>query len=108
MNGAPCSRCPATSLTYHAYCRDCRNAYSRAKRKRHSELNAEQRRKATVRAYANVYQARGVLVPPDHCERCPAPGPLEKHHPDHNDPLAVEWLCRACHVEETRTERRIA
>lgn len=40
-------------------------------------------------------QSRGKLRP-EPCRRCGAE-PAEKHHPDYEKPLEVEWLCRSCH-----------
>lgn len=79
-------------------CRECHNANARAKRRKHSELTDEQRRKANSRAYANAYQSRGLLEPRP-CERCSADH-AEKHHDDYSKPLDVRWLCRPCHMME--------
>lgn len=35
------------------------------------------------------------LISPQPCEGCGAKG--EAHHPDHADPLRVQWLCRLHH-----------
>jgi hypothetical protein len=72
----------------------------RKHRRKHSELTAEQRMRANARAYANVYQSRGILAPQP-CARC-GNEDAEKHHPDYALPLAVEWLCRDCHMDEHR------
>jgi hypothetical protein len=78
-----------------AACRHCRNIYSQHTRPRHYELTPEQRQRANCRAYANVYQRRGLLVPQP-CEVC---GSLqvEKHHDDYSKPLQVRWFCRRHH-----------
>lgn len=55
--------------------------------------------KANARAYANVYQRRGKLVPKP-CEVCG--DEAQKHHEDYSKPLQVMWLCRGCHVEHHR------
>lgn len=39
----------------------------------------------------------GVLARPDKCERCEKSCKPEGHHDDYAEPLAVQWLCSACH-----------
>ncbi len=40
----------------------------------------------------------GVLVKPKTCNRCGhSESRLEMHHEDYSKPLAIEWLCPACH-----------
>lgn len=82
------------------YCRACHAAYQRANRPKYSELTPEQRMKSNARAYVNVYQHRG-LIEAKPCEHCGNPE-AEKHHEDYNQPLAVTWLCRKCHLAEHR------
>jgi hypothetical protein len=41
---------------------------------------------------------RGDLVRPDSCSRCGRTSRIEAAHADYNQPLAVTWLCRSCHV----------
>ena len=93
-----CSKCglPNDRLP-QKYCRACHAAYARAHRPRHADLPEEQRLRAVARAYANVYQKRGKLVPQP-CESCSAPG-VQKHHDDYNRPLEVRWFCRKCHLD---------
>src|ERR1017187_6287210 len=43
---------------------------------------------------------RGELSVPDQCEKCGKTSRLEAHHDDYSKPLAVRWLCKACHVAE--------
>lgn len=64
------------------------------------ELSEEQRRKSVARAYANVYQKRGLLKPKP-CEDCSSEKveKVEKHHADYSKPLDVTWLCRPCHLK---------
>jgi hypothetical protein len=65
-------------------------------------LTEAQRFKDNARAYANVYQRRGKLVPlPCRCGSTE----VEKHHDDYNKPLQVTWLCRACHLGEHQKNR---
>lgn len=68
----------------------------RATRPKHRDLSPLARLKANARAYANVYQRRGVLQRQP-CERCGAKA--EKHHEDYRRPLMVRWFCRHCHLK---------
>jgi hypothetical protein len=76
------------------YCRPCHAAYMREWRKTHP-LNPEQRKKDAARSYAGVYKRRGLLEP----QPCPCGSEAEMHHPDYDQPLKVEWMCRPCHLE---------
>lgn len=78
-----------------SYCLICHRLYMREHRVPHRLLQPAARRRANARSYANVYQRRGKIVRQP-CERCG--GPAEKHHDDYDKPLAVRWLCRACHL----------
>lgn len=92
-----CSRCGIKpQRKSHNWCFLCHAAYMREWRKSHP-LNAEQRLKDICRAYANVYEGRGALVPQP-CEVCGTKD-VEKHHPDYSKPLEVKWLCRDHHLE---------
>jgi hypothetical protein len=79
------------------WCLECRNEDSRKNRKRYGELTDNQRKKATTRAYTNVYQGRGKLKRKS-CEECGKEA--EKHHPDYSKPLKVRWLCRKHHLKK--------
>ena len=70
-------------------------ANMRAWRKTHP-MTAEQRRKDAARSYAGVYKRRGKLAP-EPCQIC-GDANSQMHHSDYNRPLAVEWLCRPCHL----------
>jgi hypothetical protein len=59
-------------------------------------LNPEQRRKDSARSHAGVYKRRGYLVQQP-CENCGDPN-SEMHHPDYDQPTAVRWFCRPCHL----------
>jgi hypothetical protein len=96
MGMKPCSICTEPHNRNGRYCRDCHAAYMREWRKSHP-LTPEQRKKANARAYANVYQRRGKLIPQP-CEDCGAPE-AEKHHLDYDQPLLVTWICRLCHED---------
>jgi hypothetical protein len=94
--GKPCSGCGGVNgRRPQRYCHDCHASYMRRWRPVHSELPEEARQRANTRAYANVYQRRGKLVPKP-CERCGNPK-VQKHHPDYSQPLQVRWLCVECH-----------
>ena len=49
---------------------------------------------------------RGILVLPDHCEKCGKPGRIEAHHPDHRRVLDVKFWCAPCHRLHHAAERR--
>ena len=61
-------------------------------------MTPAQRRKDNARSYANVYLRRG-LIERKPCERCGSEN-SQMHHEDYSKPLAVEWLCRKCHLAE--------
>jgi hypothetical protein len=80
----------------------------RENRPKHSELTPLQRFKANARAYANVYQGRGKLIPKP-CEHCGTTnGKIEKHHTDYSEPLKVQWVCEKCHQAITWNEKQSA
>ena len=64
-----------------------------------------------AQAYRKVRTAlkQGVLVRPEHCQRCGSEGvkssdgrsTIHAHHHDYNKPLDVEWICASCHMKET-------
>lgn len=42
---------------------------------------------------------RGELIRPNRCSSCLKKSDIiEAHHKDYSKPLAVKWLCRACHA----------
>ncbi len=92
-----CARC-GTSHTRASqrYCNDCHAAYMREWRKTHP-LSDEAKRRDTARSYAGVYKRRGKQLQPQPCLCCGA-ADAEMHHPDHEKPLVVVWLCRPCHL----------
>ncbi|MFN8465464.1 MAG: hypothetical protein U0X20_07935 [Caldilineaceae bacterium] len=53
----------------------------------------------------------GKLIKPTKCARCGAEGILDAHHPHGWDTpekvFDIEWLCRACHIQEHQNNREI-
>ena len=43
--------------------------------------------------------AGGILAKPSHCQVCGKRKPLQAHHEDYREPLAVQWLCRRHHIK---------
>lgn len=54
-------------------------------------MEAKKRERARAHARKNV--AQDVAV----CRDCGCEGELERHHPDYDRPLDIEWLCHPCH-----------
>lgn len=79
------------------YCKSCHAKYMRENRPKHRDLPDNARKKATARAYANVYLKRG-KIKKEPCRIC---GDLKSqmHHEDYSKPTEVIWLCRKCHLE---------
>ena len=46
------------------------------------------------RAYRLRYLYRD---PPNACEECEKLGPVHAHHTDYQEPLKINYLCKACH-----------
>src|SRR6266516_5806487 len=96
----PCAKC---GKIHHrigprkaqSYCLACHAENMRRTRPRHRNLAPEAKMKANVRSYANVYKRRGKLTP-EPCKECGKKAQM--HHPDYSRPIAVEWLCRECHL----------
>lgn len=78
---------------------------SRARQRRYAALNRYPDHASARRAVRNALQC-GELSRPDACEECgsgrtrrdgvPA---IQAHHDDYAKPLAVRWLCPACHTK---------
>jgi hypothetical protein len=67
----------------------------REHRPKHGELSPVAKKKANARSYAKTYEKRGLLERKP-CKVCGAKA--ERHHPNYNKPLLVEWLCREHHL----------
>jgi hypothetical protein len=46
--------------------------------------------------------AHGEISRPSACAACGDQCSPEAHHHDHSEPLAIEWLCRPCHMRRHR------
>lgn len=91
-----CTNCGAAHERAHSrYCLECHAAYMREWRKA-NPMTAAQRARDTARSYANAYKKRGKIVQAPCCV-CSSPD-SQMHHPDHELPLVVIWLCRECHL----------
>jgi len=44
----------------------------------------------------------GRIIRPTKCSKCRLTAKLEAHHTDYSNPLDVQWLCNACHVDTRR------
>lgn len=75
--------------------REQANAYMREWRKTHA-LNPESKRRDISRSIAGVYLRRR-KIKQCKCQVCGS-NDSEMHHPDHELPLFVIWLCRPCHL----------
>lgn len=73
-----------------AQCKLCQ--YKVQHKRYYQEKFKPQAKEKARQAYNN-----GVIQKPLVCENCHEDKPLDKHHPDYDKPLEVEWLCRKCH-----------
>lgn len=87
-----CSRCGLTNdRDPHRYCSACHAAYQAAwRRKRTRDFRKGARTMASGAAAAGVIDWRP-------CQVCGS-SESEMHHPDHEMPLFVFWLCRDHHL----------
>lgn len=90
-----CSKCRGEHDRDGRYCADCHAAYMRHWR-RLNPIEGEAKARDTARSYANSYLKRG-LIAKLACQACGSPE-SEMHHPDHELPRHVIWLCRPCHL----------
>lgn len=102
-----CTKCGEHPVMpyHHCWCRKCMNAYMRANRPKHRELNPEARKRANCRSYTNTLIGRGTLMR-GLCQSCGTTENIQAHHADYSDPRTVEWLCTACHRAHHRNANR--
>jgi hypothetical protein len=91
-----CSKCGGERDRVGRYCCACHAAYMRAWRQTH-EMNEGQRQRGAARTHANIYKRRGHIEQQPCCVCGDADSQM--HHPDHELPLMVAWLCRPCHLK---------
>ena len=73
-------------------------------RQRFNDICRETRARHPERHHARVAVGRavklGLLLKPSVCSHCQQTVPVEAHHQDYSQPLAVIWLCRPCHRKQ--------
>lgn len=69
----------------------------------YADLSTDQRRKADCRTYTHQLVKRGKLIRLP-CWLC-GDEKVEAHHPDHQMPRVVIWLCHRHHIEHHRGMR---
>lgn len=74
-------------------------AYRKSGRENTQARYEKDKKKIHARRAAQQAEAAGKLIDPGACETCGSTSPREKHHPDYDFPLDVEWLCEPCHTE---------
>jgi len=79
------------------YCSDCRKAFNSLIRRRlYSDLNNEERIKATCRSMTKYFIRSGAIKKTP-CVLCGSDRRVESHHNDYSKPKEVVFLCLACH-----------
>lgn len=95
------------------WCRECCRAWrknnpekERAKNAKYYVANREAQL-ARVKGYDPVKKRaqtllneavdRGKVIKPPVCNVCGSSGPVDGHHFNYDEPLAVLWVCRGCH-----------
>lgn len=60
---------------------------------------AREKHKVAARVAVNEAVRKGKIIRPKFCSNCKQRCKPEAHHPDHNKPLEIVWLCTSCHKE---------
>lgn len=58
---------------------------------------SRRKRHEAARRAAALAERLGLVDRPSVCQACFHSRPLERHHPDHDRPIVVKYLCRDCH-----------
>ena len=83
-----------------------RNA-SKKWRKTHPEKVAAWKQRPEVRKKIKARSAAGhAKIPATVCSNCGSKERLQRHHPDYDKPLEVVILCRPCHKEEDKKNKK--
>lgn len=92
-----CSKCGQRNAPpRQRYCKDCRNAYMRERRRCGKEgIGPGESRRNKSRRLARAAKQMGFLVEMP-CEGCGSPE-VEMHHEDYEKPLDIRWLRPTCH-----------
>ena len=59
-------------------------------------------RKQASRHAAALAERLGLIERPARCQWCRHRAPLNRHHDDHREPLAILFLCCGCHAVADR------
>lgn len=65
------------------------------------KISKRDRHHAARRAAA-LAERLGLIDRPSVCQACFHSRPLDRHHPDHSNPISVEFLCKDCHKAADR------
>jgi len=72
--------------------------------------NGDPKKLIQARSVINNGVRDGKITRPKACQSCKRAGKLEAHHPNHDQPSRVRWLCPDCHhnVKDTAAWRSAA
>lgn len=59
-----------------------------------------------ARHAAALAERLGLIDRPAVCQACFHSRPLDRHHPDHSEPILVHFLCKECHIKADRNLQR--
>jgi hypothetical protein len=63
-------------------------------------------RHSAARRAAALAERLGLIDRPAVCQACFCVKTLYRHHPDHSNPISVQFLCKECHLEADRNLSR--
>ena len=70
-------------------------------------MSSIQSGKNIARRTLHAAVASGEVIKPTQCSECGNVGTMHGHHDDYSKPLAVDWLCSACHGLRHRKDVRL-